>query len=279
VTAKIFIDGEAGTTGLQIRDRLAGRRDLQLLSIDVAKRKDLNERKRLLNSADVAILCLPDAAARESVSLIDNDTTRIIDASTAHRLADGWEYGFPEMELNQSERIANAQRVGNPGCWPQGVIATLRPLISAGLIPADYALTLQHKHLPEMKRFCQLDMTPLFTPAIGNFQQGMLVMIPLQLAALARVPTGAELHEAISDYHAAIADSFVSVAPYGDTDSLNPECCNNSNSMRLNVFANDQTSQVVLMAVYDNLGKGASGAAVQNLNLMLGVAANTSLAA
>jgi N-acetyl-gamma-glutamyl-phosphate reductase len=313
MVAKIFIDGEAGTTGLQIRDRLAGRRDFDLLSIAPDKRKDKDERKRLLNAADVAILCLPDDAARESVAMIENDTTRLIDASSAHRTAEGWTYGFAEMARGQSLEIAQARRVTNPGCWPQGGIATLRPLIDAGLIPADYSLTVhgisgysgggrtmiedyegkgenaneylpygltfQHKHLPELKTYTGLGHTPLFTPAVGNFRQGMIVTVPLPLWTLARIPSGAELHAAIADHYAAISDGFVEVAPLADASGLNPEIYNDSNRMRLHVFANDKTAQAALIAVYDNLGKGASGAAVQNLNLMLGVAANTSLAA
>jgi N-acetyl-gamma-glutamyl-phosphate reductase len=313
MVAKLFIDGEAGTTGLQLRDRLAGRRDFELLAIAPDKRKDPAERKRLLNAADVAILCLPDEAARESVSLIDNDTTKVIDASTAHRIADGWTYGFAEMDKDQSRKIAGAMRVSNPGCWPQGAIATLRPLVSAGLIPADlpviahgisgysgggrsmiadyeqqredanefqlYGLSLKHKHLPEMQTYSRLSKPPLFTPAVGNFRQGMIVTVSLQLWTLPKVPTGEQLHAAIADHYAAIPGSFVEVAPLADTSGLNPELYNDTNRMRLHVFANDLTAQAVLVAVYDNLGKGASGAAVQNLNLMLGVAANTSLAA
>lgn len=220
MVAKIFIDGEAGTTGLQIRERLAGRRDLEVISIAHDKRKDIEERKRLLNLADVAILCLPDDAAKESVSLIDNDTTKVIDASTAHRIAEGWAYGFAEMDQAQSAAIANAKRVGNPGCWPQGAIATLRPLIEAGLLPADfpitvngisgysgggrtmiedyeaegesanefmlYGLTFKHKHLPELQHYAKLAKTPLFTPAVGNFRQGMITAVPLQLWTLPR---------------------------------------------------------------------------------------------
>jgi N-acetyl-gamma-glutamyl-phosphate reductase len=313
MVAKVFIDGEAGTTGLQIRERLVGRRDFELLSIAPDKRKDKEERKRLLNAADVAILCLPDEAARESVSLIENDTTRVIDASSAHRVAEGWTYGFAEMARGQSDRIAQAKRVTNPGCWPQGGIATLRPLIDAGLIPADhaitvhgisgysgggrsmiedyedrgedaneylpYGLTFQHKHLPELKAYAGLGHTPLFTPAVGHFRQGMIVTVPLQLWTLAKIPTGSALHAAIADHHAAISGGFVEVAPLADSSGLNPEIYNDTNRMRLHVFANDKTAQAALIAVYDNLGKGASGAAVQNLNLMLGVAADTSLAA
>jgi N-acetyl-gamma-glutamyl-phosphate reductase len=316
MVAKIFIDGEAGTTGLQIRERLAGRRDLEVISIAPDKRKDLDERKRLLNDAHVAILCLPDDAAKESVSLIENDTTRIIDASTAHRVAPGWTYGFAEMDKNQSLAIAAARRVGNPGCWPQGAIATLRPLVEAGLVPADYpvtvngisgytgggksmiadyegagenanefmpyGLTFKHKHLPELKTYAKLESLPLFTPVVGNFAQGMITMVPLQLSTLDKVPAGKELHEAIAAHYAAIPDGFVEVAPYQEAErlpALNPEIYNDTNTMKLYVFANDDRAQAVLVAVYDNLGKGASGAAVQNLNLMLGVAADTSLAA
>ncbi|MEQ1769990.1 MAG: N-acetyl-gamma-glutamyl-phosphate reductase [Devosia sp.] len=317
MVAKIFIDGEAGTTGLQIRERLAGRRDLEVLSIAHDKRKDQAERRRLLNAADVAILCLPDDAAKESVSLIENGTTRVIDASTAHRIADGWTYGFAEMDKGQSAAIAKAKRVGNPGCWPQGAIATLRPLVEAGLLPTDYpvtvhgisgysgggrqmiedyegkgeganefmpyGLTFKHKHLPELQTYSKLSGTPLFNPAVGNFAQGMITMVPLQLWTLSKVPTGADLHAAIADHFAAIKGGFVELAPLAlDSErsaELNPELYNNTNRMRLYVFANDQKAQATLVAVYDNLGKGASGAAVQNLNLMLGVAADTSLAA
>jgi N-acetyl-gamma-glutamyl-phosphate reductase len=313
MVAKIFIDGEAGTTGLQIRDRLNGRRDFELLSIAPDKRKDQDERKRLLNAAEVAILCLPDDAAKESVGLIENDRTRVIDASSAHRVAQGWTYGFAEMERGQSHRIAQAKWVTNPGCWPQGGIAALRPLVDAGLIPAEYpvtvhgisgysgggrsmiedyerngehaspfmpyGLTLQHKHVPELQANARLNNRPLFTPAVGDFRQGMIVTVPLQLWTLAKIPTGAELHAAIADHYAAIPSGFVEVAPLAETSEINPVLYNDTNRMRLHVFANDKTAQAVLIAVYDNLGKGASGAAVQNLNLMLGVAANTSLAA
>jgi len=316
MVSKIFIDGEAGTTGLQIRDRLAGRRDLEIISIAQDKRKDQDERKRLLNLADVAILCLPDDAAKESVSLIENDRTKIIDASTAHRIAEGWVYGFAEMDKGQTARLAAAKRVGNPGCWPQGAIATLRPLIEAGLLPADhpvtvhgisgytgggrsmisdyeaagetanefmpYGLTFKHKHLPELQTYAKLAHAPLFTPAVGNFAQGMITVVPLQLWALDKVPTGAQLHAAIADHFAGIKGGFVEVAPLAEaerTPELNPELYNNTNRMRLHVFANDAKAQAALVAVYDNLGKGASGAAVQNLNLMLGVAEDTSLAA
>lgn len=317
MVAKIFIDGEAGTTGLQIRERLAGRRDLEVLSISAEKRKDIEERKRLLNAADVAILCLPDDAAKESVSLIDNGTTRVIDASTAYRVDPDWTYGFAEMDKGQGDAIAKARFVSNPGCYPQGVIATVRPLIEAGLLPADfpvtvnaisgysgggkqmiaeyeaagasashfmpYALTFAHKHVPEMTKYSKLAKAPLFVPSVGDYAQGMVDFIPLQLGQLAAVPTGAQLHAALADHFAAIEGSFVTVAPFdpalGKTGALDPQRHNNTNQMTLHVFANDASAQALLVAVYDNLGKGASGAAVQNLNLMLGVDVRESLAA
>ena len=314
MAASIFIDGEAGTTGLQIRDRLAGRTDLELVSIAPDKRKDIAERQRLLNAADIAILCLPDDAARESVALIENDTTRVIDASSAHRVADGWAYGFAELEPGHPERIAAASRVANPGCWPQGAIATLRPLITASLVPADlhlnvngisgysgggrqmiedyvaqgdaanafmpYGLTFKHKHLPELKTYAGLARTPLFQPAVGNFAQGMLVTVPLFLDQLAPGTTGRMLHAAIADYYSSMPGGAVSVAPFAETErdqDLDPQRYNDTNRMQLHVFSNDSLGQAVLVAVYDNLGKGASGAAVQNLNLMLGVDETTSL--
>jgi len=316
MVAKIFIDGEAGTTGLQIRERLAGRRDLEVISIDQDKRKDLEERKRLLNAADVAILCLPDDAARESVSLIENDTTRVIDASTAFRVDPEWTYGFAEMSKEQTEAIANARFVANPGCWPQGLIAALRPLVEAGLFPGDYpvsyhgisgysgggkqmiaeyegaatpsqympyALTFVHKHLPEMALYAKLNRSPLFEPVVGNFAQGMATSVPLHLDMVAEIPSGRDLHAALADHYAGIPDSFVQVAPYdpatGKTAALDPQVHNGTNTLTLHVFSNDDRQQAVIAAVYDNLGKGASGAAVQNLNLMLGVGARESLAA
>jgi len=314
MVARIFIDGEVGTTGLQIRERLAGRRDLEVLSIDPDKRKDVGERQRLLNAADIAILCLPDDAARESVALIDNGTTRVIDASSAFRVNPDWAYGFAEMDKGQGAVIAKARFVSNPGCYPQGPIATVRPLIAAGLLPAaypvsvnaisgysgggkamiadyeaagaaashfmPYGLTFEHKHVPEMTAYTKLANAPLFVPSVGDYAQGMVTFVPLQLAQLGAVPKGVELHAAIADHFAAIPDSFVSVAPYealARTPELDPQIYNNTNTMKLHVFANDARAQAVLVAVYDNLGKGASGAAVQNLNLMLGVDPRTGL--
>ncbi|HEY4192862.1 MAG TPA: N-acetyl-gamma-glutamyl-phosphate reductase [Mesorhizobium sp.] len=305
---KIFIDGEHGTTGLQIRALLADRGDLEILSIPTGRRKETAARAEYLNAADVAILCLPDDAARESVSLIANDKTKVIDASTAHRVAEGWEYGFAELDKDQPQRIASAKRVANPGCWPQGPIASLRPLIDAGLLPADYpvtvngvtgysgggrpmiedyvakgedapeflpyGLTLHHKHVPELKTYSRLLRDPIMQPAVGNFAQGMLTVVPLQLGNLDYVPSGAELHAAIGDHFAGIAGSVVEVAPFAQVErmaEIDPEHLNGTNRMKLYVFSNDDRAQALLVAVYDNLGKGASGAAVQNLDLMLGL--------
>ncbi|WP_274424717.1 N-acetyl-gamma-glutamyl-phosphate reductase [Chelativorans sp. YIM 93263] len=307
MTAKIFIDGEHGTTGLQIRSRLADRKDIELISVPTERRKEKAARAECLNAADIAILCLPDDAARESVSLIENDTTRVIDASTAHRVADGWVYGFPELDRQQGRAIAEARRVANPGCWPQGPIALLRPLVSAGLLPADfpvtvngitgysgggrtmiedyeakgedapefllYGLSLSHKHLPELRQYANLARDPLMQPAVGNFAQGMVAAVPLQLGHLDRVPKGEELHAAIADHYAGLEESVLEVAPLEALErspEIEPERYNGTNTMRLHVFVNDTRAQALLIAVYDNLGKGASGAAVQNLDLMLG---------
>jgi N-acetyl-gamma-glutamyl-phosphate reductase len=304
---KIFIDGEHGTTGLQIRTLLADRRDLDIISVPTERRKEKAARAEYLNAAAIAILCLPDDAARESVSLIENGTTRVIDASTAHRVAEGWDYGFAEIDKDQPAKIASAKRVANPGCWPQGPIATLRPLVAAGLLPADYpvtvngitgysgggrtmiedyeakgesaseflpyGLTLQHKHVPEIKVYAGLSRHPIMQPAVGNFAQGMVTVVPLQLGSLDYVPTGAQLHAAIADHFAAIEGGVVEVAPYEQLErvpDIDPEHYNGTNRMKVHVFANDDRAQALLIAVYDNLGKGASGAAVQNLNLMLG---------
>jgi N-acetyl-gamma-glutamyl-phosphate reductase len=316
MVARVFIDGEAGTTGLQIRERLAMRRDLELISIPDESRKDPAARAEYLNKADIAILCLPDAAAKESVALIENDTTRVIDASSAHRVAPDWAYGFAEIDPDQGDIIAAAMRVTNPGCWPQGLIASVRPLVAAELLPADiavsyhgisgysgggkgmiadyegrgnetnvfapYALGFNHKHLPEMTEYTLLETTPLFTPAVGHYYKGMLTVLPLNLSGYEKVPTGEQLHAALADHFASGTGGFVDVAPLEAlerADDLDPQALNDTNRLRLHVFANDARAQAAVIAVYDNLGKGASGAAVQNLNLMLGVDQTTSLAA
>jgi N-acetyl-gamma-glutamyl-phosphate reductase len=305
MTARIFIDGEAGTTGLQIRERLIDRRDISLISLSEAERKDTEARRRALNASDLTILCLPDDAARESVSLIENDTTRVIDASTAHRVAAGWTYGFPEMTAGQMDRVRGASRVANPGCYPTAAIALIRPLIEAGLLARDfpvtvnaisgysgggksliqrfegpdgadapafhaYGLALRHKHLPEMRKHGLLDHAPMFVPSVGRYYKGMLVQVPLQLWALPGTPKAERIHQALADHFG--AGGFVRVAPFGDVDpktELNPEALNDTNDMELRVFSREDTGQCLLTAVLDNLGKGASGAAVQSMNLML----------
>ena len=309
MAAKIFIDGEAGTTGLQIRERLQGRRDLEMLSIDPDRRKDERARGELLNTADVVVLCLPDDAARQAVSLIDSNSTRVIDASTAHRVSPGWVYGFPEMSPEQRSAIASAARVTNPGCYPTGMIALVRPLVQAGVIPAVwpvtvnavsgysgggksmiaefedeaspaftrdafriYGLSLAHKHAPEMQLYGGLENRPLFTPAVGRYYKGMIVEVPLQLWSLPTQPTLEEVHAVLAEAYP--AGGFVEVASLEECRSLkklDPEGLNGTNRMKLFVFGNEDEGQARLVALLDNLGKGASGAAVQNLNIMLGL--------
>jgi N-acetyl-gamma-glutamyl-phosphate reductase len=306
---KIFIDGEAGTTGLQIRERLEGRRDLQLLTIDPERRKDDGARRELLNSADVVVLCLPDDAARQAVELIDSNSVRVIDASTAHRVAAGWAYGFPEMGEGQREAIAAASRVTNPGCYPTGMIALVRPLVEADLVPSVwpvtvnavsgysgggrsmiaefedetaanfsrepfriYGLGLAHKHVPEMQLYGGLEQRPLFAPAVGRYYKGMIVEVPLQLWSLPSQPSLEEVHDVLVEAYP--EGGFVEVASLEEARAvkgLDPEGLNGTNRMKLYVFGNEAEGQARLVAVLDNLGKGASGAAVQNLNIMLGL--------
>jgi N-acetyl-gamma-glutamyl-phosphate reductase len=309
MTPKVFIDGEAGTTGLEIRERLEGRRDLEVVSISPERRKDMEARRELLNSADAVVLCLPDDAAREAVALVESNSVKVIDASTAHRVADGWAYGFPEMSATQRAAIEASHRISNPGCWPTGFIALARPLVDAGLIPADwpltvhgvsgysgggksmiaefedpaavnhtdvpyraYGLNLAHKHLPEMQAYAGLKHRPVFSPAVGRYRKGMLVEVPLALEALPGAPRPHQVHAALADAYA--DEPFVEVASLAQSAAvatLDPEGLNGTNRMQLHVFASAKGGQARLVAVFDNLGKGASGAAVQNLNLALGL--------
>jgi N-acetyl-gamma-glutamyl-phosphate reductase len=306
---KVFIDGEAGTTGLQIHRRLGARRDLALLSIDPARRKDASARRDMLNSADLVILCLPDAAAREAVQLIESNSVRVIDASTAHRTEAGWAYGLPEMTKTQRKAIAEARRVANPGCYPTGFIALVRPLIEAGLLPKSwpvtvnavsgytgggksmitefedensptytrvpyriYALTLAHKHVPEMQVHTGLVRRPLFAPAVGRYAQGMIVEVPLQLDALPTKPNVKDVWTLLAEtYNGEPFFEVVSLAEATALKTLDPGGLNGTNRMKLYVFASEDGAQLRLVALLDNLGKGASGAAVQNMNLMLGL--------
>jgi N-acetyl-gamma-glutamyl-phosphate reductase len=303
MTARIFIDGEAGTTGLQIRDELADAAGISLVSLAAADRKDVEAKRRLLAEVDVVILCLPDAAARETVALVDGlgpRGPRIIDASTAHRTAEGWTYGFAEMSEGQGARIARARRVANPGCYATGAIALLRPLIDAGLLPASfpvtinavsgysgggksmiqayesgaappfqlYALGLEHKHVPEIMTWSGLTLRPLFVPSVGNFRQGMLVSVPLHLDALPGSVRAADLGGALQAHYAGA--ECVTVEGAAEAGLIDATALNGTNRMTLHVLANEERRHAVLVARLDNLGKGASGAAVQNLRLMLG---------
>lgn len=315
MTARIFIDGEAGTTGLQIKSRLEGRSDIELLHLGDAERKDSARRREMLNAADLVVLCLPDDAAREAVSLIDNLETRVIDASTAHRTTQGWIYGFPEYEPGQRDLIAAAGRVANPGCYALTSVAILHPLIKAGLLNADwpatinaisgysgggrqmiaafedsasgqdrdtpffvYGLGLNHKHMPEITRWSGLSHAPVFVPSVGKFSQGMIVQIPLPLWSLPGTPTPVQIHAVLAEHYA--MQGSVSVASLEETcqlTRLEPEALNNTNQLKIHVFACSDSRQAVVMGLLDNLGKGASGQAVQNMNLMLGMAGDTGL--
>jgi N-acetyl-gamma-glutamyl-phosphate reductase len=336
MVAKVFIDGAAGTTGLEIRERLAGRSEFSVVRLADADRKDAHARAAALNGADVVILCLPDEAARDAVALIENPSVRVIDASSAHRAAPDWVYGFPELEKDQRARIASAKRVSNPGCWPTGFLALVRPLVRAGVVPTDfpltvtgvsgysgggksmieefeaksspryvetvvrsYALTLSHKHLLEMRAHSGLKHPPVFSPNVGRFYRGMIVEVPLQLWALPTKSNVFDLYRVIGDAYR--GEKLIEVAGLDKVDllmtlkaagqagqtpppvsalqqSIDAEMLKLTNGMKLFVFGNDKTQQARLIAVLDNLGKGASGAAVQNLNIMCGLPETAGLA-
>lgn len=306
---KVFIDGEAGTTGLQIAGRLSSRDDIELLQIDPALRKDTRARTDALNNADIAILCLPDAAAREAVSLVTNSNTRIIDASSAHRTTPGWVYGFPELHDGQRQELCRATRISNPGCYAIAAVSILHPLVAAGVLPAqwpvsinglsgysgggkglismfedpvnehaiksanyDYALTLQHKHIPEMTKWSGLEHAPIFLPTVGRYYKGMLVHVPLALWALPGIDSAGAIHDIYGAHYT--NEAYVKIAELDAADSmteLDPESLNGTNELRIHVLHNSAERQVVVVAQLDNLGKGASGQAVQTLNLLLGV--------
>mmetsp|Transcript_5663 Transcript_5663/g.12317 ORF Transcript_5663/g.12317 Transcript_5663/m.12317 type:complete len:356 (-) Transcript_5663:1156-2223(-) len=317
---KVFIDGEAGTTGLQVRDRLGSRDDIEIISPPSELRKDEDTRKKFINEADAVILCLPDAASIEASNMIepDNDRTVLIDASTAFRVDDDWTYGFPELSKEQHEAIKKSKRISNPGCYPTGFIGLTRPLVDAGIIPkgtpltinaisgysgggkglmeiyesgdaepwGSYGFTLSHKHIPEMAKYSGLGKKPIFQPAVASFDQGMVVSVPLHYAWLKKGTKGQDIHAALAKYYE--GSQFIEVMPAGESEIkeagllergafLRPDTLKNTNKMQLFVFYNDEEEVAVLCARLDNLGKGASGAAVQNLNLALGLEEDTGL--
>ncbi|MBO1540115.1 N-acetyl-gamma-glutamyl-phosphate reductase [Pseudomonas sp. OA65] len=301
----VFIDGDQGTTGLQIHQRLRDRSDLRLLTLSAEHRKDPQRRAEAINHCDIAILCLPDPAARDAVASIENSAVRVIDASSAHRTHPDWTYGFAEMSRQQAQRITAARRVSNPGCYPTGAIGLLLPLLQAGLIPRDYpmnihavsgysgkgragveehegadaaqasafqvyGLGLAHKHIPEIQQQSGLTERPMFVPAYGAFRQGIVLTIPVQTRLLAPGVSAVQLHACLMQHYADARHVHVmSMQQAKALTTLDPQALNGTDDVRLSVFENDETGQVLLAAVFDNLGKGAAGAAVQNLDLML----------
>ncbi len=302
--AHVFIDGAAGTTGLEIRERLAGRAEIEVMILDDQDRKDPKKRAEALNAADFVILCLPDDAAREAVAMIENERTRVIDASTAYRTAAEWTYGFAELEPGQAAAIAEAARVSNPGCYPTGFLALVRPLIRAGLIPHDfplsvnavsgysgggramiaefegdgpeatgtafrpYGLSLAHKHVPEMQKHARIEHPPIFLPSVARTYRGMIVEVPLPLFAFTRKPSVEALENVLRDGY---RDSPVVQVLPADVPTVSIEENAGTDRLSVRVFGNDETRQARLIATLDNLGKGAAGAAVQNLNIMAGL--------
>ena len=309
IKPKVYIDGKEGTTGLQIYERLGSRDDIELLLIDEDKRKDTEERRKFLNAADIVFLCLPDAAAVEAVSLIDNPNTKVIDASTAHRTAEGWTYGFAELLPGQREAIAQATRVANPGCHATGFIACVYPLVAMGILPADallssfsltgysgggkkmiaqyesadkeaalfapcpYGMGQGHKHLPEMQAICGLAHKPVFSPIVDDYYKGMATTVPLHMGQLKGVSTGAEVRQKLMDYYA--GQQMVTVSAEADTAKLYGNAKAGKDPLEIIVAGNDE--QFTVTALFANLGKGASGAAVQNMNIMLGFEASAGL--